>query len=160
MEEKPTLKTTPEGKEDLEDLLIELGGFGRYQKRLFCLLVVFLFAAIPLLQSQQARSPVLLIIPFGGMFVWTKFWNLRLFKSELSFQSTRPNYFSNTRLATYLSSSPSQWFTLHIPHHKCLPGDQLPTYREMNLTREEWDWVSLKTDKHWWGIDTAHSPHS
>ena len=60
MEEKPTLKTIPRAKEDLEDLLIDLGGFGNYQKRLFCLLVVFLFAAIPLLQSQQARSSVLL----------------------------------------------------------------------------------------------------
>jgi len=94
IEEKPTLKTIPRGKEDLEDIFIALGGFGNYQKRLFCLLVVFLFAAIPLLQNTQA-------------------------------------------------------FTLHTPNHKCLPGDQLPTYREMNLTREEWDWVSLKTDKHW-----------
>ena len=68
MEEKPTLKTTPRGKEDLEDLLIELGGFGNYQKRLFCLFVVFLFAAIPLLQSQQARSSVLLMKPSDNPF--------------------------------------------------------------------------------------------
>ena len=74
MEEKPTLKTTPREIEDLEDLLIALGGFGRYQKRLFCLLVVFLFAAIPLLQSQQARSLVLLMKPFDNPF-WT---NVRL----------------------------------------------------------------------------------
>ena len=68
MEEKPTLKTTPEGKEDLDDLFIELGGFGNYQKRLFCLLVVFLFAAIPLLQNTQARSSVLLMKPFHDPF--------------------------------------------------------------------------------------------
>ena len=58
MEEKPTLKTIPRGKEDLEDIFIALGGFGNYQKRLFCLLVVFLFAAMPLLQNTQARSSV------------------------------------------------------------------------------------------------------
>ena len=33
MEEKPTLKTIPRAKEDLEDLLIDLGGFGNYQKK-------------------------------------------------------------------------------------------------------------------------------
>ena len=68
MEEKPMLKTTPRGKEDFEELLVELGGFGNYQKRLFFLLVVFLFAAIPLLQSQQARSLVLLMKPFDNPF--------------------------------------------------------------------------------------------
>ena len=68
MEEKPTLKTIPREKEDLEDLLIEFGGFGKYQKRLFCLLMVFLFAAIPLLQNTQARSSVLLMKPFHNPF--------------------------------------------------------------------------------------------
>ena len=68
MEEKSKLKTAPRGNEVLEDLLIELGGFGKYQKRLFCLLVVFLFAAIPLLQSQQARSSVLLMKPSDNPF--------------------------------------------------------------------------------------------
>ena len=48
----------------------------------------------------------------------------------------------------------SQVFVLHSPKHKCLPGDKLPTYREMNLTKAEWDRISLKTDN-WWGTDVS-----
>ena len=101
---------------------------------------------------------------FGGTFILTKLWNQRLFKSEpfcgpLAINTTKL-FFKHS--SCFFANLPSQAFILHTPHHKCLPGDQLPTYREMNLTREEWDWVSLKTDKHWWGIDTAYtySPHS
>ena len=45
-------------------------------------------------------------------------------------------------------------FVLHSPKHKCLPGNKLPTYLEMNLSKEEWDRISLKTDN-WWGTDES-----
>ena len=47
-----------------------------------------------------------------------------------------------------------QTFVLHSPKHKCLPGEELPSHQEMNLSREEWDRISLKTDD-WWGTDTS-----
>jgi len=89
----------PRENENFEDLLTELGGFGKYQKRLLCLLTPFLFMTIPLLQHHQT-------------------------------------------------------FVLHSPKHKCLPGEKLPSHREMNLTKEEWDRISLKTDD-WWGTETS-----
>ena len=47
-----------------------------------------------------------------------------------------------------------QTFVLHSPKHKCLPGKELPSHQEMNLSKEEWDRISLKTDD-WWGTDTS-----
>ena len=38
--------------------------------------------------------------------------------------------------------------------HKCLPGEELPTHQEMNLSKEEWDRISLKTDD-WWGTGSS-----
>ena len=38
-----------------------------------------------------------------------------------------------------------QVFALHSPNHKCLPGNQLPTHHEMNLSKEEWNEISVKT---------------
>ena len=38
--------------------------------------------------------------------------------------------------------------------HKCLPGKELPTHREMNLSKEEWERISLKTDD-WWGTEQS-----
>ena len=43
---------------------------------------------------------------------------------------------------------------LHSPKNKCLPGEKLPSHREMNLSKAEWDRVSLKTDD-WWGTDKS-----
>ena len=116
MEEKSKLKTAPRGNEVLEDLLIELGGFGNYQKRLFCLLVVFLFAAIPLLQNTQARSSVCWWSLLEERSSWPNFGIsdfLKVNRSVAPFQSTQPSYFSNTRLA----------FSQIFPHRRssCTP---------------------------------------
>ena len=43
---------------------------------------------------------------------------------------------------------------MHSPKHKCLPGKELPTHREMNLSEEEWERISLKTDD-WWGTERS-----
>ena len=59
LEETSKLETKPGEDEDFEELLVELGGFGKYQKRLFCLLTPFLFMTIPLLQDHQ-------VIGFSG----------------------------------------------------------------------------------------------
>ena len=53
LEESSKLEGKPREKEDFEELLIELGGFGKYQKRLLCLITPFLFMTIPLLQHHQ-----------------------------------------------------------------------------------------------------------
>ena len=53
LEENSKLEGKPGGKEDFDKLLTELGGFGKYQKRLLCLLTPFLFMTIPLLQNHQ-----------------------------------------------------------------------------------------------------------
>ena len=53
LEESSKLEGKPREKEDIEELLIELGGFGKYQKRLLCLITPFLFMTIPLLQHHQ-----------------------------------------------------------------------------------------------------------
>ena len=42
--------------ETFEELVTELGGFGKYQKRLLCLLAAFLFTTIPLLQCHQVAK--------------------------------------------------------------------------------------------------------
>merc|ERR1719209_952087 len=99
LELEESSKLEPREKEDIEELLIELGGFGKYQKRLLCLVTPFLFMTIPLLQHHQT-------------------------------------------------------FVLHSPKHKCLPGEELPTHQEMKLSKEDWDWISLKTDD-WWGTETS-----
>ena len=53
LEEHSKLEAKPGEDEDFEEILVELGGFGKYQKRLFCLFTPFLFMTIPLLQNQQ-----------------------------------------------------------------------------------------------------------
>ena len=55
-EEISRSEAEPRQNEDFEDLLTELGGFGKYQKRLLCLLTPFLFMTIPLLQNNQVRE--------------------------------------------------------------------------------------------------------
>ena len=55
-EENSKWEAEPRQNEDFEDLLTELGGFGKYQKRLLCLLTPFLFMTIPLLQNNQVRE--------------------------------------------------------------------------------------------------------
>ena len=53
LEEHSKLEAKPGEDEDFEEILVDLGGFGKYQKRLFCLFTPFLFMTIPLLQNQQ-----------------------------------------------------------------------------------------------------------
>ena len=55
-EENSKWEAEPRQNEDFEDLLTELGGLGKYQKRLLCLLTPFLFMTIPLLQNNQVRE--------------------------------------------------------------------------------------------------------
>ena len=52
LEETSKLESKPGEDEDFEELLVELGGFGK------CLLTPFLFMAIPLLQDHQVRELV------------------------------------------------------------------------------------------------------
>ena len=50
------METNPTENETFEELVTELGGFGKYQKRLLCLLAAFLFTTIPLLQCHQVAK--------------------------------------------------------------------------------------------------------
>ena len=94
--------------ETFEELVTELGGFGKYQKRLLCLLAAFLFTTIPILQCHQVAK--------------------RLSRKIKTNRNLLP-----------------QVFVLHSPNHKCLPGNQLPTHHEMNLSKDEWNEISVKT---------------
>ena len=50
------METRPTENETFEELVTELGGFGKYQKRLLCLLAAFLFTTIPILQCHQVAK--------------------------------------------------------------------------------------------------------
>ena len=50
------METNPTENETFEELVTELGGFGKYQKRLLCLLAAFLFTTIPILQCHQVAK--------------------------------------------------------------------------------------------------------
>ena len=56
LEESSKLEGKQRERETFEKLLTELGGFGKYQKRLLCLLTPFLFMTSPLLQKHQVAK--------------------------------------------------------------------------------------------------------
>ena len=113
------METRPTENETFEELITELGGFGKYQKRLLCLLAAFLFTTIPLLQSHQVAK-------------------------RLSRKIKKIN-----------RNLLPQVFVLHSPDHTCLPGNQLPTHHEMNLSKEEWNEISLKRGTDYWGTERS-----